>query len=226
MYLSHRIYFFLLICVQTWCINAQVFENIPLVTVYRESKIDVKPDVVVLRVNASRYLTAADLQSFTTKQNIQLKMKFVESEKVEIVDDIESYKKDNTGYLFVQEFTLTIRDYKAYSEIVMKLYQNGFYDFQVVDFQVSKLDELKEKARLSAVKNARSKATSLATELGQAIGKAHRIDEIEVSFNSAYPSEIKINKPELWFPLNDNYPIKLGYISIIAKVKVSFDLKK
>lgn len=226
MYLKHRIYFFLVFCIQTYLLSAQVFENIPLITVFGESRIDVKPDIVVLRVNASRYLTATDLQSFTTKQSIQLKMKFVESEKVEIVDDIESFKKDNTGYFFVQEFTLTIKDYRFYSETVMKLYQNGFYDFRVVDFQVSKLDELKEKARLSAVKNARSKATSLATELGQAIGKAHRVEEIETSFNSAYPSEIKINKPELWFPLNDNYPIKLGYISIIAKVKVSFDLKK
>lgn len=201
-------------------------ENIPLVTVVGEAKINVQPDVIVIRVNASRYLATSDFMAINVKQKILVQMKFVEGEHVTIKDDVEHIRKDDKGFLFVQDFTISITDRKVFYDVITKLHQNGFYNYKIVDFQVSNLEARKEQARIEAVKNAQKKAAALTKVLEQTLGKAHRIEEIEMSVNSPYPSEITQNTIANWVPLNDRYPIDFGYVAVIAKVKVSFDLKK
>lgn len=201
------------------------FENIPLVTVVGEAKIKVQPDVIVLRVNASRYLSSSDFIINNIKQKIMIQMKFIEGENVVVKDDVEYLKKDDKGHLFVQDFTITITDRKVFYDVMTKLHQNGFYNYRVVDFQISNLEALKEQARLEAVKNAQAKASALAKALEQTIGKAHKIEEIETSINSAYPSEVSTNTMASWVPLNDRYAVDFGYIDVIAKVKASFNLR-
>ena len=67
----------------------------------------------------------------------------------------------------------------------------------------------------------------MATELGQIIGKAHTVEEINNENYNWYNID-HVNKTEnITFKLgSDNYQIEPGYLTIISKVKVSFDLQK
>ncbi|HTF80922.1 MAG TPA: SIMPL domain-containing protein, partial [Cytophagales bacterium] len=199
-------------------------ENIPLVSVIGESRVDVKPDVIIIKVSTSRYIKIPDLN--VAKENVLIQMKFVEREGIEIAEMPDILKKDQVGIQYIKEFVITVRDFRAYYELFQKLQQNGFTDFRIVEFQVSNLGELKQKARILALNDAKQKAASMAGELGQAIGKAHRVEEVEVSYNSTFGPDALLLFSADWIRLNDRYPVKLGHISVIAKLKVSFDLKK
>ncbi len=67
----------------------------------------------------------------------------------------------------------------------------------------------------------------MASELGQSSGKAHTIEELEVQSFNWYNIDNSKNLENMTYKLgSEAYVIEPGYITIVAKVKVSFDLIK
>ena len=78
-----------------------------------------------------------------------------------------------------------------------------------------------------AIAAAKRKASLMANELGQTIGKAHTIEEVESQSFNWYNIDNSKNLENITYKLgSDVYVIEPGYITIISKVKVSFDLMK
>ena len=78
-----------------------------------------------------------------------------------------------------------------------------------------------------AIAAAKRKASLMANELGQTIGKAHTIEEVESQSFNWYNIDNAKNLENMTYKLgSEAYVIEPGYITIISKVKVSFDLMK
>ena len=96
-----------------------------------------------------------------------------------------------------------------------------------LDYRVQNLISYKNQARKEAIILAKNKATMLAEELNQTIGKAHTIEELnQKSYNWYNIHDIDGLEDVTYQAAADFYLIEPGYITIISNVRVSFDLIK
>ncbi|OFX83093.1 MAG: hypothetical protein A2W99_13345 [Bacteroidetes bacterium GWF2_33_16] len=206
-------------------LNAQL-ENIPLITVTGQAVENILPDEIILRVKITKPLTFAQLQNmrvFNLFDTEDTQVKFIGTNDSEILKSIILVKNSKQIEL-IKELYIYIHDISKYTDILIKLYNLGFENISIIDIRTTKLDEYKERAYSSAIKNAWNKAAMFAASLGQTIGKAHTIEEIPQPIDNLY-------KDYLLMPY-DTATITYGLykmpgtIHIPVKVKVSFDLVK
>ncbi len=214
----------LLCMVVTTSVFAQIV-NIPLVKVMGESRIDIAPDIVLLKVTVSRNLNAANFTAFDFDNKTAIQLKFIERDGVSTFENISFLKKNENSYTFIKEIFITITDIKQYYDVLERLIKNNYTDISNIEFRTSKLKELKQRARENSMEDASDKAKALAGSLDQTIGKAYSIEEIEscindetaASFNSARNVAVRFN---------EYYPSAPGYISVLSKIWVQFELNK
>ena len=200
-------------------------QNIPLVTVYGESTIKVKPDYVVLGIKITKDI------AIENQNNSIFEIFSKEDTQVKLFDfDVKNVSEtliqvDNSKYF--KEVFVTIKDLTKLDKYLLELYKAGFKEYMFIDFKISKKNEYLLQARKDAIAAATNKAKLLANELGQLIGKANTIEEIGSEEYNWYNIH-KVNTPDnSMYRLGlDNNIIEPGYITIVAKVKVSFDLLK
>jgi uncharacterized protein len=202
-------------------------ENIPLITVYGESVIQVKPDYVLIglkvkkKINVNNNAEARTIFEIFKKEDT--KVSLFDFDEKNIYEGYIQYDSSN----YIKEIFIKILDLNKLDKYLLEIYQLGFKDIIYVDYRITNLNEYKNKARIDAINSAKKKATLLANELGQMIGKAHNIEEIFMEEYNWYNIHNSKNKENLTFKLGaDNYLIEPGYITITSKIKVSFDLQK
>jgi len=81
------------------------------------------------------------------------------------------------GYEMTQTIEVTLKDLSKYEGLMSKLLIDGVNRIHSVEFQVADSRKYKDEARLKAIRAAREKATAMAAELGQSIGKPWTIVE-------------------------------------------------
>lgn len=206
-------------------LNAQV-ENIPLVTVEGEGLIKVKPDYVVLGFKIYKTIKEDANNNpigFEIFKDEDTKIRLFDFDKKDITES--AIQIENSKY--VKEVYITIYDLNKLDKIMLELYKLGIKDFHYKDYRLSNFDKYKDQARIKAIDSAKEKATLLAKELGQTIGKAHTIEEVDFRDYNWYNINNKSGLEDLPYTLDsDNYLIEPGQITITSKVKVSFDLIK
>ncbi|OFY82852.1 MAG: hypothetical protein A3F72_01840 [Bacteroidetes bacterium RIFCSPLOWO2_12_FULL_35_15] len=201
-------------------------ENIPLVTVFGEAAVKVKPDYVIIGIKVKKEIR---LNSATNKTVFEIFN--TEDTKVRLFgfDDknvSESLIQVDSS-VYVKEIFITINDLTNLDKYLLELYKLGFKNYIYLDYRVKNYDDYKNQARKEAISSAKAKATSLATELGQSIGKAHTIEEINSENYNWYNIHNNANLENITFKLGaDGYVIDPGFLIITSKIKVSFDLLK
>ncbi len=125
------------------------------------------------------------------------------------------------GFYAYQVIYVCLKDLHLFDEIIDTVLTMDIESISGPDFKSSKYEEIKNKARLGALKKARKTATEMADALGQKIGKAKLIDTntAHVSSNAAYSSQPASNPSQ-----NAGSSFEVGEIEITASVKVSFEL--
>ena len=94
------------------------------------------------------------------------------------------------GYEARQAVEVTLKDLSKYEGLTSKLLEAGVKSVDSVEFEVADTRKLKDEARLKAIRAAREKATALAAELGQTIGKPWTIFENRAEANYSLPMRI------------------------------------
>jgi len=127
------------------------------------------------------------------------------------------------NYKVSQRIEICIQKISSYEEIVKGLLERGIYTISGPTFRNTELKSYKDKARKKAIQAAKEKAKLLANELGQGVGRAYQINEIQVSFNrnnqSGYgTSEVEVDANE------DNWSFAPGQMKVSAKIEVIFHL--
>jgi uncharacterized protein YggE len=199
-------------------------QNIPLITVTGESVMKVSPDYVIVGIRIKKKLLT----------NIERKPAFEifkeEDTKIRLFDFNESdisrtiIQIDSSTYY--KEVFITINDVKKLDKYLLELSNLGYNDYIYIDYRVTNYNRYKMQCRKDAVNAAKKKAQALVAELGQTLGKAHTIEDLDSQDYNWYNLKNKENAGNITFKLGaDNYVIEPGYITITSKVKLSFDLQ-
>ena len=214
--------FVLLLALNACQLTFAQLENIPLITVEGEATLKVKPDYVVLALKVYRKIKPEESIRFLEifkDEDTKIRI-FAFDEK----DIAVSFVQPEASY-YIKEVFITINTIEKLDKVLLELNKLGYTQFHFFEYRIKNLPDYKTKVRLKAITNAKAKANAMAESIGQKIGKAHTIKEIESDDYNWYNKNDRIQY--LTEKLNtDDYLLFPGYISITSKVKISFDLIK
>ena len=131
------------------------------------------------------------------------------------------------GYEVSQTVTITLKDLSKYESLMTGLLEAGINRVQSVNFYVTETRKYKDEARAKAIRAAKEKATAMAAELGQSIGKPWEIAEddggspfVQTRANSTYGYNAQFGAPG-----EEESTVAPGQVTIRASVRVSFQLE-
>jgi uncharacterized protein len=221
----------------------------PLVTVSGQAEVMVAPDQVVFTLKAEN--VSPDVSSAKAKTDAEVKKIFalaraykiepqnIQTDFVRISESYSAYVQGKPrqflGYAVTQTTTILLTDITRFESLFSDLVKAGISNVGNVTFRASQMRKYMDQARAQAMKAAHEKAVALAGEIGQHIGKAFNITEVGTKVSQAYDED---NESSSSNASNSTYGIASeiggigdtqntiapGMISIIVRVKVSFEL--
>jgi len=206
-----------------------------LITVTGTSEINIAPDEVILNlgvVSRDKDLATAKAQHDTRVKKIiadahgaGVDPKDIQTNALRMTADYSEEKVPRfLGYEVTQSVEVTLRDLSKYESLTSKLLQDGVNRIDSVDFEVAETRKYKDEARLKAIRAAREKATAMAAELGQSIGKPWTIIENNASPYYYQANANNSNGYTRTEPAEES-TVAPGEVSIRASVNVSFELQ-
>lgn len=226
-------------------ISAQDIDKMPSVTVSGAAEVLVAPDEVVFsldftkldkdlqvarRLNDEAVAKMLELarrfaispQNVKT-DNISVEMKYtsVRDPKKRVFDEDgdEIGTRIFKGYEVSKSVTVRLTDISRFEEFFGEILKTGITEVDSVSFETSRLRENKDKARDLAMKAAREKAVALAGAIGQTIGKAIKITEVEPRGYNANSANTVVRSATVSETLATFAP---GAIKISSEVSVIF----
>ncbi|HSS96913.1 MAG TPA: SIMPL domain-containing protein [Terriglobales bacterium] len=204
-----------------------------LISVRGTAEINVDPNEVVMRLGVETH----DKEIALAKSQHDARMKKViglaRSEGIEAKDIQTSwlslspdYSEEKIprllGYEVSQTITITLRDLSKYESLITKFLAAGINRVHSVDFKVAETRKYKDEVRTKALRAAKEKATAMAAELGQTIGKPWEIAEDSEGYqplaNATFGYYANVSASE-------EATVAPGQVSIRATVRVSFQLE-
>tara|TARA_B100000929_G_C15466911_1_gene406490 strand:- start:599 stop:1285 length:687 start_codon:yes stop_codon:yes gene_type:complete len=202
-----------------------------MVTVTGEGEVKVEPDEVLIK---SRIEHEGASATEVKKQNDEVVAKVITYLKSQNIDskDINTeyvnlnknydYNKKSHSYVANQAISIKLRDLDNYEMIMKGLLENGLNRIDGIQFMSSEMDKHKKEARKLAVLDAQNRARELAQPLGQDIGKAVSISEMD--FNNFQPVYRMDAVVEMSSAKSGEQTIAPGELEINIKVNVGFEL--
>jgi|SRR5687768_1380592 len=227
---------------------AQTDKERPVVAVTGQAEIMVAPDEVVfqlesenvnLDVTKAKKETDDDVKKIVAvARSYQIEQQNIQTNYIRISERYGEYvtgkPRDFRGYAVTQNTTILLKDITRFEALLADLVvKAGVSDLSGVTFRASKMRAYMDQARAQAMKAAKEKAVALANEVGQRVGKAVNIAEAGLTVSAAYEEEDSNPasnyrnsvSAEITQSTSDNQgTIAPGMISIIARVKVTFEL--
>lgn len=131
-----------------------------------------------------------------------------------------NYNTKDTFYSANQAISIELQDLKKYEDIMSGLLNSGLNRIDGIEFMTSKKEELQSEARKKAVLDAQMKAKEYAEALGQEIGKAIRISEIQTDHYQPVYRVMEMKQDS-----SEQETIAPGEMEVRVKVNVDFLLK-
>ena len=212
----------------------------PLITVTGQAEIMVVPDEVAFNLRVvTMDKNLADAQAKNdqiVKTLLALARKYqipptqVQTDHIGLgqrYTDEEVTKKPPVflGYTVTKKVTIVLRDVSKAEELLADVFKSGVSEIEDVLFRTTQIRKYKDQARALAIRAAQEKASALAREIGQTIGKAYSITEeglTDRSYSQNISNSIGLTRGT---DSDDEGTIALGQISVTARVLVSFELK-
>ena len=132
--------------------------NIPLMTVYGESVIKVKPDYVILglKIKKDRYTNNKEkfCSAFEVFCKNDSKIKLFDFDEKNLSESL--IQIDSTFYY--KEVFIKIMDLNKLDNYLLELHNLGYNDYIYFDYRITNLNDYKNQARIAAVNSAKKKA--------------------------------------------------------------------
>jgi uncharacterized protein YggE len=132
------------------------------------------------------------------------------------------------GYYMTKNITLTLKDITKFEKFVAEALKLGTNYIRGMDFQTTELRKHRDAARLMAIRAAKEKATALANELGQKVGKPITISEgtpaipvFKAARNAMALNAVASDDSSA----EGSSSVAAGQIEIKANVSVTFELE-
>lgn len=131
------------------------------------------------------------------------------------------YEEVFDGYQVSRNLIIKLRDISKFEAFLTALLDTGVSDVDNVAFSSSELRKHKDQARAQAIRAAKEKATAIAKEIGQTIGKAVSIEENNVDGYRSAGANFSQNSFSVADD-DDAGTTNVGAITIKAQVEVLF----
>lgn len=221
----------LLILVSSLSIQAQQNHTTPpMVLVTGEGIVNVVPDQVTIQ---SRIEHEGSNAQEIKKQNdavVDRVIKYLKSQgipekniRTDFVNLNKNYDYNNKKYTYAanQSISIQLDDLKDYEKIMSGLLEQGLNRIDGIQFKSSEIDKHTTEARRLAVLNAKTKAGEYVAPLGQTIGKAISISEVETNqFVPVYRQEMMKTSDAS----GSQETLAPGEMEVRARVTIGFQL--
>ncbi|HEV7903926.1 MAG TPA: SIMPL domain-containing protein [Pyrinomonadaceae bacterium] len=218
---------------------AQQQRELPLITVTGDAEVRVVPDEVVFDLTVQTLNRDLRLAKSQTDERLKKTLELTRKYKVAPADVQTDYIRlepryrggDETrtlvGYSVRKDLLFTLRDAAQAEELLSELIESGVTRINSISFRSSQLRKHRDQARALAIKAAQEKATALAAEIGQKIGKAYSIEEESAggNFRASNMMQNNISSVESTESSASEGTLALGQIKVSASVTVRFILE-
>ena len=213
-----------------------------LITVVGESEVKVVPDEVAIELGVENWDKDLNVAVRENDERIRkilgaattrgIEPKYLQTDFIQIRP---RYKREHEkevflGFFVTKKVVITLKDLSKFDDLLSSALQAGATHVYGMSFRTTELKKYREQARSLAVKAAQEKATLMARELGQKVGKANSITE------TAPPSSrygTRSLGPQMQMSVQaaeaETSPVEEslapGQIAVKAKVTVSFLLE-
>ncbi len=202
-----------------------------LVTVTGTAKLYAEPDevhfTITINTEGADLLGAKQENSDLTGKAITylrsqgVEDRHIQTQYLNVSVQYRNRERTNPRYVAIQSIRVCLVDVPKFEEINIGLLKQGVTGLSGPNFKTSKQEELLDKARLKAVVDAREKAKALANELGQKIGPAYSITDVQNSGggNLVYGRAMSMDAESSTGP-----SIAIGELTVSHSVTVAFHL--
>ena len=214
-----------------------------LISVTGTAEVNVPPDEVVLSLGVEsrdKDLSVAKAQHDARVKKLLAQVhtagvddKYIQTSTLQMQPEYSEEKVPRfLTYEVSQTVQVTLKDLTKYEHLMTKLLESGVNRVDSVEFLVAEPRKYKDEARAKAIRAAREKATAMAAELGQTIGKPWDISED--SFNDGFAQTRAFQNRSSYVQNSYSYDgsaatqestVAPGQVSIRASVRVSFQLE-
>ncbi len=163
---------------------------------------EVTPDIIYVSISLKEYMDGKKKVDISTlEKQLQNAVTAAGIAKEDFtISSISSYnyvieKKKNPDFLASKQYRIKMRDLNAINIILSKIDDKGIQSTGVDGYDYSKIAELRRDLKIQALKAAREKATYLLSSIGEKLGGAIDIQEIDnepmnqpVRYNLAFKS--------------------------------------
>ena len=220
---------FILLC--TMSLTAQTQNTEPLVNVTGKGVVKVTPDQVDIKVRVESEGKDAVAVKRENDASINAVIKFLRSQGLK-AEDVQTeyinlnknydYNSKTYSYKANQSLTVHLKDISQYEGILSGLLNSGINRIDGMQFKSSQATALRQEARVLAILDAKNRAETYATALGQSIGKA-----VQISEASANPPQPQFRSANFAMESSDagGESIAPGELSITVMISASFELK-
>lgn len=163
------------------------------ISVSGSAEVEVTPDIIYISISLKEYFKDNNSKKkveITTLENElfnAIQQAGIPKENLTI-SNISSYttaeKKKNPDYLASKQYRLKVNDLNKWNAVIGDVDPKGVAYTNIDSYDYSKIESLKKDLKIKALLAAKEKATYLVTALGDKLGSAIDIQEVN---NEAYP---------------------------------------
>jgi uncharacterized protein YggE len=163
-----------------------------------KSEMEIAPDLIYIKilVNEKDNKTKLTLADRESKMISKLKDLGIDINKDLLIKDISSnfkyYWLTKAEILLSKEYQLTVRDGKTASRVFVELENIGVSNLSIDKLDNSNIEKYRKEVKIAAIKAAKDKSEALASAIGQSIGKAIFIQELENNYGTGMPGSNSI----------------------------------
>jgi len=148
---------------------------------------EVTPDIIYVGISLKEYMNGKNKVDISTLER-QLQKAVTEAGVTKedfMINNISSYnyiidkKKKDPDFLASKQYRIKVRDLNAINVILSKIDDKGIQSTGIESYEYSKQAELRKELKIKALQAAREKASYLLTSIGEKLGGAIEIQEID-----------------------------------------------
>lgn len=161
------------------------FIDLNYIEVTGNSEMEVSPDLIYIKIliNEKDNKNKIPLADRENTMISKLKEIGIDITKDLLIKDISSnfkyYWLTKSEILLAKEYQLLVRDGKTVSKVFIELESIGISNVSIDKLDNSNIQKYRKEVKIDAIKAAKEKAESLANAIGQNIGRAIYIQELE-----------------------------------------------
>lgn len=215
-----KLLIFILISSFTTAVFAQNVDLRRKITVTGSAETEVTPDIIYFNISLKEYLTGKTKVTISTLESqLQKAVNEAGIPKADFtINNLSSYnyvpaKEKNADFLAAKQYRLKLHDLNKINKILDAVDAKGIESTGISGYDYSGIDQLKNDLKLKALKDAQSKANFLLTGIGDKLGGAIDIQEInnEPMQQPVFRAMMKTASAEATEPDIDFKKIKLNY---------------